>query len=115
MCYAQCTCCNSCFRHGPVPPPDSDPPSFATDAAPGEPIQVAWKIKGKKRSNVFLEDCGFLDQSYQSYILLHNIDSGPILRKQKHPAPLLDDIDPRFHSPFNDAHHGEKLQSKLDA
>jgi hypothetical protein len=113
MCYAWFTCRNSCFRRGPVPPPDSDPPSFAVDAAPGKPIRVARKIKGKKRSNVFLDDRGFPDQSHEFNILLHNVDSGPILRKQNHPALPLDDIDPHFHSPFDAARHGEKLQNKL--
>jgi hypothetical protein len=115
MCYARFTCRNSRFRHGPVPPPDSDPlPSFAANAAPGKPIQVAQKIKGKKCSNVFLGNHRFLDHSHEFDILLHNVNGGPILRKHKHPAPPLDNIDPRFYSTFDEAHHGEKLRSKVD-
>jgi hypothetical protein len=97
-----------------IPPPDSDPPpAFTSEAPSAKPIWVTRKIRGKKRSNVFLDDQGFLDQSHKFDIILHNIQGGPILRKRKHVAPPLDEINPRFHSHYNKARHGQKLCGKL--
>jgi hypothetical protein len=62
----------------------------------GEPICVARKLRGKKQSNIFLDDCGFPDQFHEFDIILHNTKGSPILRKRKHPASPLEDIDPRF-------------------
>ncbi len=96
-------------------PPDSGPPPIFTAKPPaGEPILVARKIKGRKRPNVFLDDHGFTDQSHEFDTILHNVRGGPILRRQKHPAPLLDDIDPRFHAVFDESLHGDKLRKELD-
>ncbi len=95
--------------------PDSGPyPMFNADMPTGEPIRVARKIKGRKRPNVILDDRGFPDQSHEFDVILHNVDGGPILRRRKHPAPPLDDIDPRFHSVYDEALHGEKLRKELD-
>ncbi len=79
---------------------------FDADVPTGEPIRVARKIKGRKRPNVFLDDRGFPDQSHEFDVILHNVDGGPILRRRKHPAPPLDDIDPRFHSVYDEAGQG---------
>ena len=87
---------------------------FNADVPTGEPIRVARKIKGRKRPNVFLDDRGFPDQSHEFDVILHNVDGGPILRRRKHPAPPLDDIDPRFHSVYDEALHGDKLRKELD-
>ena len=80
------------------------------------PICVTPKMKGYsgKRKNVFLDDCGFPDQSNEFNSLLHNVDSGTILRKRKHPAPKLDEIDPRFHMLYNKKLHGKQLRKDLD-
>jgi hypothetical protein len=79
------------------------------------PIRVAPKPKHRRKSqNVFYDDRGFADQSNKFNELLHNTDGGPIFRKQKHPAPSLDDLDPAFASTFDEAKHGERLRSKLD-
>ena len=56
-----------------------------------------------------MDDCGFPDQSDDYDMLLHNVDGGTILRKLKHPAPSLDDPDPCFHFPFEEALHGNRL------
>ena len=57
---------------------------------------------------------GFPDQSNKFDIILHNVEGGPILRRRKHPAPPLDDIDPRFHAVYDESLHGEKLRKELD-
>jgi len=61
-----------------------------------------------------MDDCGFPDQSDYYDMLLHNVDGGTILRKLKHPAPSLDDPDPCFHFPFEEALHGDRLREQLD-
>jgi hypothetical protein len=58
-------------------------------------------VRGKKRQNVFYDDGGYPDQSHDFDVLLHNIDGGTILQKRKHPAPPLDDIDPRFFAVYD--------------
>ncbi len=100
-------------------PSDSDPlPSFAADVPitepTTEPIHVAWKIHGKKQSNVYLDDHGYTNQSNEFVILLHNIKGGPILHKRKHPAPPFDDIDPRFEAHYDKATHKTWLQQELN-
>jgi hypothetical protein len=73
------------------------PPSFyfATNAST-EPIQVAARVRGKKGQNYFYDDRGYPDLSHEFDVILHNIDGGTILRKCKHPAPPLDEVDPNF-------------------
>ncbi len=87
--------------------------SFAADVPATKPttehIRVAWKIRGKKQSNVFLDNSGYPDQSNKFDVLLHNVKGGPILHKRKHPAPPLDDIDPCFKAHFDKATHGARL------
>jgi hypothetical protein len=68
-----------------------------------EPIRVARKIQGRKQQNVFLDDRGFPDQSHDFNVVLHNVTGGPILRKRKHPAPDINNIDPRFASTYDEA------------
>ena len=38
------------------------------------------------------------------------VDGGTILRKRKHPAPPLDDINPAFAFPYVESKHGERLR-----
>ncbi len=65
-------------------PPDTDPPPIFTVVDPTtKPIWVAPRTRGKKRPNVFYDDCGFTNQSQKFDIILHNVDSGCILRKRK--------------------------------
>ncbi len=99
--------------------PDSGPPpSFAADVpitnSTTKPIHATQKIPGKKWSNVFLDNCGYLNQSNKFDILLHNVKGGPILCKHKHPALLLDDIDPRFEAQYDKATHGTQLRQELN-
>ena len=70
---------------------------------------VAKPPKGRKRKNVFLDDRGFPDQSHDFDTLLHNVDGGAVLRKRRHPARPLDDIDPAFNIQFDDALHGKQF------
>jgi hypothetical protein len=92
-----------------MPPDSAPPPSFSPDVPHSEPIRVTRKIHGKKQSNVFLDDRGFPDQSQEFDIILHNTEGGPFLRKGKHPAPPLDEIDPRFKETYDEARHGERF------
>jgi hypothetical protein len=51
----------------------------------GSPIRVAPKPKQQKLlKNVFLDNWGFPDKSKEYDHVLHNIGSGPILRKLRH-------------------------------
>jgi len=71
-------------------------------------------VRGKKQQNVFYDDRGYPDQSHDFDVLQHNIEGGTILRKRKHPAPPLDEIDPRFFSVNDEAAHGATLHKLLD-
>jgi hypothetical protein len=90
------------------------PPPFAADVPTAEPICVAREIKGKKCLNVFLDNHRFPNQSHKFDIIFHNVREEPILHKHKHPAPPINDIDPRFQSNYDKASHGNKLRGKLD-
>ena len=70
--------------------------------------------KGKKHQNVFLDDQGFPDKSNEFNQLLHNVDGWTVLRRQKNPAPRLDDIDPGFYVPFEEAKHEDTLWKELN-
>jgi hypothetical protein len=99
--------------------PASEAVSFGVDAPTVQedsPICVAHKPKRRKRlQNVFLDDRGFPDQSHDYDTLLHGVDSGPILRKLKHPQPNLDaPIDPSYHSPFVADKHEAQMRAAMD-
>jgi hypothetical protein len=70
-------------------------------------------MHGKRRSYVFLDNRGFPNQSHKFDVILHNTKGGPILCKSKHPAPPLNDVDPRFEAHYNKARHTEQLHSEL--
>ena len=61
-----------------------------------------------------MDDRGFPDSTHDFDTLLHNVDGGSILRKRKHAAPRLDEVDPDFDCAFNEALHGERLRKELD-
>jgi hypothetical protein len=87
-------------------------PTINPTIPPSEPpIRVMPKIRGTagKWKNVFINDRGFPNQSNKFDSLLHNVDGGTILCKQKHPAPPLDAIDPRFHAVYDEKLDGEQL------
>jgi hypothetical protein len=71
-------------------------------------------MRGKRQPNVFYGNQGFANQSHGFDVILHNINGGTILRKRKHPAPPLDEIDPLFHVPCVEVIHGPKLQKVLN-
>jgi hypothetical protein len=58
---------------------------------------------------VCIDNQGFPNQSDKYNTLLHDIDSGTILRKLKHLPPPLDMVDPKFHFPFNEVCHSKCL------
>jgi hypothetical protein len=73
--------------------------------------------KGKCRlwiKYIFADDRGFPDPSDEYNTLLHNIDGGPVLRKLRHPAPPLEEIDLHFDFAIDEALHGERLRQQLD-
>ena len=78
-------------------------------------IQVTPKpaCRGKPQ-NVFIDDRGFPDPSAEYDDLIASVDGGSILRKLKHPTPLLDVIDPSFNVQFDESTHGEYLHKNLD-
>ncbi len=47
-------------------------------------------------------------------MLLHNIDSGPVLQKLKHPPPPLGMVDPLFSFQFDECVHGAHLCKDLN-
>jgi hypothetical protein len=99
--------------------PSLKPSSYSAapvvSSPPGDIIRVAAKGKCRKRSrNVFADDRGFPDLTDDYDTLLHNIDGGPVLRKLRHPAPPLDEIDPSFNFIFDEALHGVRLRQLLD-
>ena len=79
-------------------------------------IRVAPKAKQRKRlQNVFLDDQGCPDQSYDYDHVLQNIDGGPILRKLKHPVPDLQaPVDPAFYSEFIPEKHKSQMRQDVD-
>jgi hypothetical protein len=93
------------------------PPTINPTTPPSEPpIRVTPKIRGiaGKQKNVFINDRGFPDQSDEFDSLLHNVDGGTILRKQKHPAPPLDAIDTRFHAVYDKKLDGKQLRKNIN-
>ena len=77
-------------------------------------IRVAPNAKRSRRpQNVFMDDRGYPDLSDEFDTLLHNHTGGHVLRKRKHPAPALDDIDPTFNHQFDEARHGKLLRETL--
>ncbi len=85
------------------------------DNSDGQPIRVADKSRSRRRiKNVFINNRGFPDQSDDFDVILHNIDSGQVLWKLKHPPPPIGSVDPMFTFPYDEALHGERLRKDLD-
>jgi hypothetical protein len=63
---------------------------------------------------VFYDDRGYPNQSHEFNILLHNIYGSAILCKRKHPAPPLNEIDPKFFTVYDEATHGKNLRKQLN-
>jgi hypothetical protein len=77
---------------------------------------VAAKGKGgcRRIKNVFADNRGYPDLTDDHDTLLHNIDGGTVLRKLKHPARPLDEVDPSFTFTFDESLHGERLRQLLN-
>ena len=78
-----------------------------------EPIRVSPKKKGRKSQNIFFDNRGYPDQSNDYDYLINCTTGGKFIRKRKHPARPLTDIDPLFHSPFIPSLHQAVLNSDL--
>ncbi len=97
-------------------------PIYSTTAASPDafgarsPICVDPKPKHRKHlQNVFLDDCGFPDQSDEYDHVLHHVKGGAVLRKLKHPKPDLEaPPDPAYHSTFFPEKHKAKLRKDID-
>ncbi len=91
--------------------PASMVPHDISGKPPGSPIPLADKSKCCRCiKNVFINNQGFPHQSDEFDTLLHNIDSGSVLRKLKHPPLMLDVVDPSFSFSFEEALHGKTLR-----
>ena len=81
---------------------------------PPGPVCVAARGKrGKRPPNAFLDNRGFSDQSDEFDTLLHNLAGGSVLRKRKHPAPALNDIDLVFFCAYDEIRDGQQLHEEL--
>ena len=94
----------------------AEPPPQPATHPPGDIICVAPKRKGgcHQIKNVFADDRGYPDQINDHNILLHNINISTVLRKLRHPPPAINEVDPSFDFPFDEALHGARLRQKLD-
>ena len=90
-------------------------PTVPTPEALAEPICPARKGKEDwKSKKFFYKDRGFPNQSNEFDYILHNVDGGRVPCKRKHPLTPLDEINPAFHSIFDEKLHGEKLNKELE-
>ena len=80
---------------------------------PRIPIKPAIRQRGKRKVNSFIDNRGFPDQSEEFDNVLHGVHGGNILRKRRHPAPPIDQVDDAFFDVYNESKHGEKLRSQL--
>ena len=104
-----------CLKALSYPAPASTGPHDALGKLPGLPIRLADKLKCCCCiKNVFTNHQRFPDQSDEFDTLLHNINGGSVLRKLKHPPPMLDVVDPSFSFSFGKALHGKTLRRNLD-
>ncbi len=92
------------MKHSSSDPTAGSPPIFPAD----KPKQC------RRISKVFINDRGFPEESDDYNNLLHNIEGGPILRKLKHPPPLLDEGNLKFYRAYDESKYGEQLQQDLD-
>ena len=85
------------------------------------PIRVAPKFrssKSKKRTNNYVsplfDSRGHPDEETDWESMLPEVKAGKLIRKRKHAAPPIDNVDPNFGVPYNEAKHGDILRSALD-
>ena len=94
----------------------AEPPPQPATPPPGNIICVASKGKGGRRQikNVFADNREYPDQTDDHNILLHNINISTVLRKLRHPPPAINEVDPSFDFPFDEALHGARLRQQLN-
>ena len=89
------------------------------------PVRVAARRRGKRGSklgqrkrpryaNSLFDDRRFPHPDDELDSLLPDVKAGQLIRKRKHAAPRLGDIDPAFGEEFNEEKHGEMLKSDLN-
>jgi hypothetical protein len=64
--------------------------------------------------NVFLDDCGFLDQSNDYDIVLYGINGGQILQKLWHQPDLTAPVNLLYNLPFIAVNHMAKMHQDMD-
>ena len=99
------------FSAQPSAPIQPAPTPNDASATRPSPIRPALKRpKGPKRPNAFYDDRGFPDPSDEYDSIIDSIDGGTVLRKRRHPAPRLDDIDPQFNNQYDPALHDTEFK-----
>jgi hypothetical protein len=66
------------------------------------------------QNNVFVDYRGFPDESEYYDSLLHKINRGLILCKQKHPPPSFNEVDPASFCTYNKSTHSAQLRKDLN-
>ena len=72
------------------------------------------KKKRKRFLSPLFDDRGHPDPHDEWDSLLPDVKAGRLIRKRKHAAPSLTNIDPNFGEEYDDAKHGAILQAELD-
>ena len=86
------------------------------------PIRVAHKHRvpaSRKQQNKYVsspmfDSRGFPDRQDEFESMLPEVDAGRLIRKRKHVAPPLTDIDPNFGVEYDELLHGNMLRTELD-
>ena len=89
------------------------------------PVWVAARRRGRKGSkqgqrkrpryaSPLFDDRGFPHPDDEWDSLLPDVKAGHLIRKRKHAAPKLGDIDPSFGEEFVDGKHGKMLRKDLN-
>ena len=89
------------------------------------PVRVAARVRGRKGSkqgqrkrpryaSPLFDDRGFPHPDDEWDSLLPDVKAGNLIRKRRHAAPRLGDIDPSFGEEFDDGKHGEMLRTDLN-
>jgi hypothetical protein len=61
-----------------------------------------------------VDNYGYPDQTDDHDTLLHNVEKCPVLRELRHPPLPLNEVDPSFDFPFDEAIHGAHLRQQLN-
>ena len=69
--------------------------------------------KRKRYSHPLFDDRGFPDRQEDWESMLPSVKAGRLIRKRKHPAPSLSDIDPNFGVEYDESKHGDIIKADL--